>query len=50
VDTETYQKVLNAASGMEGYSAKPIFEALGEEVPYGVIRLVLAHAEAAMNR
>lgn len=50
VDAETYNDVLNAAAGMERAAAKPIFEALGERVSYDVIRLVLTHAEAAMNR
>jgi ATP-dependent DNA helicase RecQ len=45
VDEATYERVRSAAPLMEGASAKPVFEALNEEVPYGVIRLVIAHLQ-----
>jgi len=49
VDDETYARVIDAASQMDDQRLKPVFEALDEQVPYGVIKVVLAHAEAMHN-
>jgi len=45
VDAAAQRKVLDAARTSEDRRLKPIFERLGGDVPYEVIRLVLAHLE-----
>jgi len=48
VDARTYQRVMETARSSDTGLLKPIFEAMGGEVPYEQIRVVLSHA-AAMN-
>jgi hypothetical protein len=43
VDDTTYARVVAAAENDTSGRLKPIFEACGGEVPYEVIRCVLAH-------
>jgi ATP-dependent DNA helicase RecQ len=45
VADDTYQRVMAAARQVGTERLKPIFLALGEQVPYDDIRLVLAHLE-----
>ena len=45
VDEATIERVRRHAHLVEGNSAKPIFEALEQQVPYGVIRIVIAHLQ-----
>jgi hypothetical protein len=42
VPRAVYDRVLAAAAAIEAERLKPIFEALGGEVPYAQIRLALA--------
>lgn len=42
VDRATYDRVLTAASELAAERLRPIYEALGEEVSYGAIRISLA--------
>jgi ATP-dependent DNA helicase RecQ len=46
VSAATYQRVRDAARGLETRSVKPVYEMLGGEVPYEDIRIVVAHIEA----
>ena len=43
VDGETYKRVIAAAAAAADDRLGTIFEALNKEIPYGVIRIVLAH-------
>jgi len=43
VDAATYDRVAKALKDEEGDRLKPVFDRLGGEVPYDVIRLVVAH-------
>jgi ATP-dependent DNA helicase RecQ len=45
VDEETYHRVVAAVRQVGGDRLKPIFLALGEKVPYDLIRLVAAHVQ-----
>lgn len=45
VNDATYSRVAAAARQSDGNRLKPIFEALGGEVPYNEIRLVLSHVQ-----
>jgi hypothetical protein len=45
VDEPTYRLVADAADRLGSHPLKPIFEALGGQVPYDVIRLVTTHLE-----
>jgi ATP-dependent DNA helicase RecQ len=47
VDDATYHQVVEASRVVGSDRLKPIFIALGEKVPYDVIRLVLAHAQGS---
>ena len=49
VDSSTYERIKQAAMGLEERRAKPIFEALNSEVPYEQIRVVMAHLEVMSN-
>lgn len=49
VDAATYQRVRGVAAHLEGRSMKPVFEALNGEVPYEIIRAVVAHLEASTD-
>ncbi len=46
VDANNYQRVRDAARGLEGRAMKPVFDALNGAVPYEEIRVVLSHIEA----
>jgi uncharacterized protein YpbB len=50
VSDASYQRVREAARGLEGRSMKPVFESLNGEVPYQDIRIVIAHMEATAAR
>jgi ATP-dependent DNA helicase RecQ len=44
VPPAVYERVKSTAVRLEGHLLKPVFEALGEEVPYDQIRIVMKHA------
>jgi ATP-dependent DNA helicase RecQ len=46
IDEDLYQRIAGAARQVGTERLKPIFLALGQEVPYEVIRLVVAHLNA----
>ena len=46
VSPAVYRQVVAAAADAETPRLKPLFEKLGGEIPYGAIRLVLAHLRA----
>ena len=46
LEQEVYDRVVMAARQVGTDRLKPIFVQLGEQVPYDVIRLVLAHLTA----
>jgi ATP-dependent DNA helicase RecQ len=46
VDEQTFERVRQASVNLEGRSMKPVFEALNGEVPYEIIRAVMAQLEA----
>lgn len=46
VDPKTYARVMEAAQKETSGRLKPIYMALKEEVPYEIIRLVIAHRES----
>jgi len=50
VDEPTYRRVAAAAATSEDGRLKPLFEQLGGEVPYDVLRLVLTHMQATENQ
>lgn len=50
VSEADYRRVREAASGIEGRSMKPVFDALNGEVGYEEIRIVIAHIEALAGR
>jgi len=45
VSESTYQKVATAREDVNTDQLRPLFEALGEAVPYDAIRLVIAHLQ-----
>lgn len=45
VDPATYQRVRSVAANLEGLSMKPAFDAMNGEVPYEIIRAVVAHLQ-----
>ena len=49
IDQKTYRAVADAVKDLGGAYLKPIFEHLGGKVPYGEIRLVVTHLNAARN-
>ena len=50
VDLATYERIRQAAMGLEVRRAKPVFEALNGEVPYESIRVVMAHLEVTSSK
>ncbi len=46
VDEPTYRRVAAAAASSEDGRLKPLFDQLAGEVPYDMIRLVVAHLQA----
>jgi ATP-dependent DNA helicase RecQ len=49
IEDAVRDRVLAAAQPMEGRQLRPVYEALNEEVPYEIIKVVLTHAEALYN-
>ena len=49
VDEPTYRRVAAAAAACEDGRLKPLFDQLGGEVPYDVLRLVLTHMQAGQG-
>jgi ATP-dependent DNA helicase RecQ len=46
VDATTYRRVVDAAANNEEGRLKPIFDQLGGEIPYDIIRLVVTHLQS----
>jgi ATP-dependent DNA helicase RecQ len=49
VDGATYRRIIEAAATSEDGRLKPIFERLGGEVPYEMIRLTLTHVQTTAD-